>query len=223
MQKEAQKGLDWREEHDRGGTRVGVARANQIVAGGDLTPETWKRVRSYFARHEVDKEAEGWSPGEDGYPSAGRIAWALWGGDPGKSRANSIVEKMEAADDRVFGVDGEKAGRSLSKANEDRLKECLDDVKEAYGMDGLTRACKALLKSAVDGLEKVLESTVSDEPEEADTDPVAKAVEIIIAEVSAGRQSELVKMLSDIKERNTRKHRNEQFRRKFGKIVDGRR
>ena len=38
-------------------------------------------MASYFARHEVDKQGQGWSPGEDGFPSAGRIAWALWGGD----------------------------------------------------------------------------------------------------------------------------------------------
>lgn len=52
-------------------------------------------MRSYFARHEIDKQAEGWSPGENGYPSAGRIAWALWGGDPGRSWADSILEKID--------------------------------------------------------------------------------------------------------------------------------
>ena len=33
-------------------------------------------MNSYFARHEVDKQGEGFSQGEEGYPSAGRIAWA---------------------------------------------------------------------------------------------------------------------------------------------------
>jgi len=36
MKAEAQKGLDWREEHGRGGTRVGAVRARQIVAGENL-------------------------------------------------------------------------------------------------------------------------------------------------------------------------------------------
>jgi hypothetical protein len=49
---------------------------------------------SFFARHEVDKQGEGFSPGEPGYPSNGRIAWALWGGDPGKS----LVKQNQAAD-----------------------------------------------------------------------------------------------------------------------------
>jgi hypothetical protein len=57
-------------------------------------------MRSYFARHEVDKQGTGWSPGEDGYPSAGRIAWALWGGDAGRAWANRIVT---AAETRIAG------------------------------------------------------------------------------------------------------------------------
>ena len=36
MKSEAQKGLDWREEFGRGGTRVGAVRARQIVAGENL-------------------------------------------------------------------------------------------------------------------------------------------------------------------------------------------
>ena len=53
------------------------------------------RMRSFFARHEVDKKAEGFSPGEKGYPSNGRIAWALWGGDAGKAWADAIAAKQE--------------------------------------------------------------------------------------------------------------------------------
>jgi hypothetical protein len=54
---------------------------------------------SYFARHEVDKEGEGWSPGQDGYPSAGRIAWALWGGDSGKTWAQKVSDQMDSIDE----------------------------------------------------------------------------------------------------------------------------
>ena len=96
MAEEAQRGLDWRKEHGRGGTEVGVARASQIVNRQELSPRTVRRMVSYFARHEVDKEGEGFS-GEDGYPSAGRIAWALWGGEPGKSWANGKDRTMDAS------------------------------------------------------------------------------------------------------------------------------
>lgn len=96
---EADRGLEWRREFGRGGTQVGVARARDISNGATLSPDTVRRMRSYFARHEVDKQADGWNPGEDGYPSAGRIAWALWGGDPGQTWAEKVVRQMSLRDE----------------------------------------------------------------------------------------------------------------------------
>lgn len=96
MAAEARRGLEWRQEFGRGGTEIGVARARDISNRANLSAETVKRMVSYFARHEVDKQAEGFSPGEKGYPSAGRIAWALWGGDPGKAWAEKIAARLEA-------------------------------------------------------------------------------------------------------------------------------
>ena len=101
MKSEAQKGLDWREEFGRGGTRVGATRARQIVAGENLSDETIKRMYSFFSRHEVDKQAEGFSAGEEGYPSNGRIAWALWGGDAGFSWSKRLVAQMKKNEDRA--------------------------------------------------------------------------------------------------------------------------
>jgi hypothetical protein len=95
---EAAKGLAWRDEFNRGGTAVGVARARDLSNGTNISPDTAKRMASYFARHAVDKKGEGWSPGQDGFPSAGRIAWALWGGDPGEAWASKLTKQIEAAD-----------------------------------------------------------------------------------------------------------------------------
>lgn len=98
VRKEAQQGLDWRREHGRGGTEVGIARARDLSNGVEVSPDTIGRMVRYFARHEVDKKGEGWSPGEDGYPSNGRIAWALWGGDPGRAWANKVSKQMKSRD-----------------------------------------------------------------------------------------------------------------------------
>jgi len=84
MAAEAEQGLRWREEYGRGGTEVGVARARDIKNRRNLSVETVGRMNSYFARHEVDLQAEGAKVGGDGYPSAGLIAWKLWGGDAGR-------------------------------------------------------------------------------------------------------------------------------------------
>jgi lambda family phage portal protein len=94
MIEEAKRGLEWRREYGRGGTAVGVARARDISNGDNLSDDTVKRMHSYFSRHEVDKKGKGFSPGEDGFPSAGRIAWALWGGDAGQTWAAAKVEQI---------------------------------------------------------------------------------------------------------------------------------
>lgn len=95
MKEEARRGLEWRREFGRGGTEVGIARARDIVNDRELSEETVKRMFSFFSRHEVDKEAEGFRPGEEGYPSNGRIAWALWSGDAGFSWSREKVAQME--------------------------------------------------------------------------------------------------------------------------------
>ena len=117
MKEEAQRGLDWRREFGRGGTEVGIARARDIVNGKNLSLDTVKRMRSFFARHEVDKQAEGFSPGEEGYPSNGRIAWALWGGDAGKSWAEDIVED-ESEDEEDDDISEDRAAGERPYANE---------------------------------------------------------------------------------------------------------
>ena len=112
MAEEAERGLEWRREYGRGGTQVGVARARDIANKRDLSMDTVRRMNSYFARHEVDKDAEGFRPGEDGYPSAGRIAWALWGGDAGQSWAARLVaqeDDEDRAETRPY--EGEHAAR----------------------------------------------------------------------------------------------------------------
>jgi lambda family phage portal protein len=105
VREEAKRGLEWRREFNRGGTEVGVARARDLSNGKNISPDTAKRMKAYFDRHEADKKGEGFSPGEKGFPSAGRIAWALWGGDSGQAWANKLNEQMDAADKRE-GVNG---------------------------------------------------------------------------------------------------------------------
>jgi len=99
MVAEAQRGLDWRDEFGRGGTVVGIARARDIVNRRELSPRTVRRMFSFFSRHEVDKRAEGFRQGEDGYPSNGRIAWALWGGDAGYAWAKKKRNALDRIDE----------------------------------------------------------------------------------------------------------------------------
>jgi hypothetical protein len=95
MKSAASRALQWKKEGKRGGTRVGLARANQIVNGVNLSPSTVVRMYSFFSRHEVDKKASGFSSGEEGFPSPGRVAWDLWGGDAGYSWSTTKRNQIE--------------------------------------------------------------------------------------------------------------------------------
>lgn len=94
MKEAAKRALKWKDEGYKGGTRVGLARAYQIVNNENLSDDTILRMYSFFSRHEVDKEAEGFNSGEEGFPSPGRVAWDLWGGDAGQSWSTKIRNRL---------------------------------------------------------------------------------------------------------------------------------
>ncbi|MEP9402961.1 hypothetical protein [Sphingomonas sp. VNH70] len=94
MAANAEKGLKLRERFDRGGTEVGVKRAKQLADGKPLSDADVKSMHSYFARHKVDKDTKAHEWGNDDDPSAGYIAWLLWGGDEGRDWAERQHAKL---------------------------------------------------------------------------------------------------------------------------------
>jgi len=112
VQSNARRGLELRREFNRGGTEVGVARARSLSNGQSIPLETIRRMVSYFARHEVDKKGEDW--GNTSNPSAGYIAWLLWGGDAGKTWADSISER-EKKKDKSMNLDTTSAFAKIIK------------------------------------------------------------------------------------------------------------
>ena len=97
VKSEAAKAERWIEEGHAGSgfTATGRRRAADLAAGNPVSLETIQRIASYLARHEADKQGEGWSPGDPGFPSPGRVAWAAWGGDPAISWTRGILDGME--------------------------------------------------------------------------------------------------------------------------------
>lgn len=91
----ARKALEIRDkqpESNKGMTLVGLTRARQLIAREELSIDTVKRMYSFFSRHEVDKQGEGWGKDSKGYQ-----AWLGWGGDAGYNWAKQIVEKAQRA------------------------------------------------------------------------------------------------------------------------------
>lgn len=91
----AKRALRWIEEGHAGSgfTSTGHRRATQLANREQVSLETVKRMYSFFARHEVDKQGKDFD--NITKPSAGRVAWDAWGGDAGYSWSKRIVESME--------------------------------------------------------------------------------------------------------------------------------
>ena len=94
MASAARRGLRLREKFGRGGTDVGVERAHQLAERRDVSEADVKSMHSFFARHAVDKDTKTHKWNSDSDPSAGFIAWLLWGGDAGKKWADSKAAKL---------------------------------------------------------------------------------------------------------------------------------
>jgi hypothetical protein len=93
VQAEAKRALEWRKKEKRGGTPVGLNTARTLAKGGQIGIQKVRHIAKYFPRHQVDKKGKGYEPGEPNYPSNGRIAWALWGGDAAERWASAIVDR----------------------------------------------------------------------------------------------------------------------------------
>jgi hypothetical protein len=92
---EAKRGLEWRAELKRGGGPAGLARAEDIVRRARLSPDTVRKMCSYFARHGLDCDVEGFKSGDEGFPSAARVGWALAGGDAGRDWAEARLGEIK--------------------------------------------------------------------------------------------------------------------------------
>lgn len=95
VQAAARKALKWISEGRAGDgfTSVGRGRAQQLADGGAVSRGVLVKMRAYFARHAVDKDAEEW--GDQSDPTPGMVAWYAWGGNPGRTWANRVLGDLE--------------------------------------------------------------------------------------------------------------------------------
>jgi HK97 family phage prohead protease len=136
VQNEAKKALAWIADDKAGSgfTAVGKKRASDLASGKPVSAQTILRMYSFFKRHEVDKKAEGFNSGEDGFPSAGRVAWSAWGGDAGFSWSskirNSITSSARALS--LIAEENDMADMNQVPDLNEELTELLADVFSFY-------------------------------------------------------------------------------------------
>ena len=109
MKTEAKRYKEWKKEGEAGGTDDAARRATQILSGGEMSADVVITMNAWFARHESDKTGQGFSKGEKGYPSKGRVAWAAWGGDAGQSWSRSKSNSIKNARERTMSTENERA------------------------------------------------------------------------------------------------------------------
>lgn len=97
MRVEARRYRQWKADGRQGGTSVARDKARQILSGQDIPADWVIEMSAWFARHEVDKQGQGFRQGDEGYPSPGRVAWAAWGGDAGQAWSNRKAEQIKKA------------------------------------------------------------------------------------------------------------------------------
>ena len=115
VKSQAETGLGWSKEFNRGGTEVGKATANYLLNNSTVSPEKARHIARYFPRHAVDlKTPANSKPGADGYPGAGLIAWKLWGGNAGWRWAQKLVDAMNSRDEMKAEPNGLKTSDFVS-------------------------------------------------------------------------------------------------------------
>ena len=192
----AKRALKWIDEGFAGDgfTAVGRRRASQLASGVAVSADVVNRMISYFARHEVDKQATGFSAGEDGFPSAGRVAWDAWGGDAGQSWVNALNERYR----NELDLDTSKT-IGVSERNMDEYQPLTKEqlVLKVQELQGEVLELVGHLVETVSDLGELVEATV--EPV-APVDDVMPEVEV---EVDAVRFVEPVKV-AELHERGER-------------------
>jgi lambda family phage portal protein len=118
----AKRALDVREKKpasQKGMTAVGIARARDLINGVKFSPDTVRRMKAFFDRHEVDKKGETWDEQGKGWQ-----AWNGWGGDAGYAWARKVVRQMEARDEKFSELarPGPKSAAQTPAPAKERIK-----------------------------------------------------------------------------------------------------
>jgi len=110
IQKNAQRGLDLLEFAGSGLTDKTKREAREM-ASGKISDNKVVRMAAWFARHEGDLDSEkanDYLNGDSDRPTAGQVAWLLWGGDISKSN------KMRAANWATKEADKVKENKTIN-------------------------------------------------------------------------------------------------------------
>ena len=171
----AKRALKWIDEGlaGQGFTAVGRRRASQLASGQAVSADTVNRMISYFARHSVDRKAQGFNFGEEGYPSAGRVAWDAWGGDAGQSWVNTLNDQqsrvLDVEDTKIEG-DAKMEGYAMTDLHGE-ITQLKSETLELIGK------LSATVYSLSELVEAMIEPVMEDQPADSTEPTIGLEVE----------------------------------------------
>ena len=100
IRRNAKRGLELRPKYGGNGLREATVREARLMANGKISDDKVIRMNAWLLRHESDLQsprANAYLSGESDRPTAGQVAWLLWGGDIDKRnrmRAQKWAQKQ---------------------------------------------------------------------------------------------------------------------------------
>ena len=147
---------------EQGMTLVGLARARQLAERRPVSVATLRRMLSYFARHEVDKQGATWDEQGKGWQ-----AWMGWGGDEGRDWAQAIIDEEDSME--------AKASRRHSEADMKLIRNArkgasaIIDIMVQLGDDGYDDAeSQREMEEGIADIVDALDNTRTMKSEEGD-------------------------------------------------------
>lgn len=182
----AKRGLEWHAEGKSGDGIVDrTIREARDMVEGSISEDKVRRMGPWFRRHRADMDAPKNKPGNDDFPGAGAVAWALWGGPT----SGDIMRSAEWAERTVERLDREAALANVSK-DKMTLEEQLAKIEaEAAAVlaerDDLRATVEKLTVGAAAELEALKVEAAAKDGRINELSAALEASDKVVAELSA--------------------------------------
>lgn len=187
VQSAARRGLEWHAEGKSGdGVTDKTLREAREMADGSVSEDKLRRMGPWFRRHEADMDAPRNKPSNDGFPGAGAVAWALWGGPT----SGDIMRTAEWAERKVEQLDREASAnsnfRNIKMTIEEQLLEATAAISGVTAeRDDLRATVEKLTVGAASELEALKVEAASKDAKLAE---LTAALEVAVKEVEGMKQ-----------------------------------
>ena len=181
----ARRGLEWHAEGKSGdGVVDRTIREARDMVEGSISEDKVRRMGPWFRRHRADMDAPKNKPGNDDFPGAGAVAWALWGGPT----SGDIMRTAEWAERTAARLDEKAALANLSK-NKMTIEEQLAKIEaEAAAVlaerDDLRATVEKLTVGAASELEAVKAEAAAKDARIVELSGAIEASDKLVAELT---------------------------------------